>query len=225
MKKLLVFVGFAAILIQPLGAQQWTSLFNGKNLDGWQSRGDAIWTVMKNGTLVGQRQPISPKEFTFPLSRKQFSRWLYTQAWLYTAKDFDQYDLHVEWWLPSGGNSGVSIRDTSRAVHAVAPRTKIHRTPAHIGYEIQINNEYPDNTPSGSIYGLAKAKVGAQRDNQWNSFDIESRRNIIRVKLNGQLVVEYPGDPKRPLIGPIGLQLHDQHSVALFRNIRIRILK
>ena len=45
---------------------------------------------------------------------------------------------------------------------------------------------------------------------------------MIRVRLNGQLVAEHPGDPKRPKTGPIGLQLHDQFNWIKFRNIRIR---
>jgi hypothetical protein len=38
-----------------LSAQDWRPLFNGKNLDGWEVRGDGIWTQMKDGTLIGQR--------------------------------------------------------------------------------------------------------------------------------------------------------------------------
>ncbi len=30
-------------------------LFNGKNLDGWESIGDGVWTVMRDGTLLGLR--------------------------------------------------------------------------------------------------------------------------------------------------------------------------
>ena len=30
-------------------------LFNGKNLDGWEIIGDGQWTVMADGTILGQR--------------------------------------------------------------------------------------------------------------------------------------------------------------------------
>lgn len=49
-----------------------------------------------------------------------------------------------------------------------------------------------------------------------------ARRDLIRVKVNGVVVAEHAGDPKRPRVGPIGLQLHDQFSVIQFRNVRIR---
>ena len=52
--------------------------------------------------------------------------------------------------------------------------------------------------------------------------DILSRNDKITVKLNGRVVAEHPGDPKRSKVGPIGLQMHDQFSVIMFRNVRIR---
>src|SRR4030081_3675678 len=91
-------------------------LFNGKNLDGWEIRGDGIWTVMKDGTLIGQRpHPDSSPVGEFPIPLAKSRAWASPQSWLYTvANDFDQFNLHVEYWIPPGGNSGISIRDTWR---------------------------------------------------------------------------------------------------------------
>ena len=218
----------AAILVLALAplaaAQEWRPLFNGRNLEGWEPRGDATWHVMRDGTLLGQKSPRAafPKEW--PLEQKRFGDWLNTQAWLYTVKEFDEFDLELEYWVRGEGNSGVSIRDTSRAAHAITTPADFTRTPSKIGYEIQINNGYPDPKPTGSIYTFVDAKPGAQAANEWNTLRIESRRDAIRVFVNGQPVAEHPGDPARSKTGPIGLQLHDQFSVAMFRNIRIREL-
>lgn len=57
-------------------------LLNGSNLDGSQVVGGGSWTVMKDGTLVGQSDPQNPFEH---------------QSWLYTVKEFDEYDLHLEY--------------------------------------------------------------------------------------------------------------------------------
>jgi len=179
---------------------------NGKNIEGWEIVGEGFWNVMGDGTLVGQRDPAKSTE---------------RQCWLYTKKEFGEYDLHVDYWLRWGGNSGVSIRDTSRAQYAQGAKWDPKRTPSHIGYEIQIAND-GDEYATGSVYLFAKAKSGVQHDFDWNSLDIESRNDHIRVKLNGQLVAESPGDPKRSKTGPIGLQLHDHKAVAMFRNIRIQ---
>ena len=206
-----------------LAAQPWKNLFNGKTLDGWEVRGEGLWTVMKDGTVVGQRDARAGLSgLEWPLSREKYQAWRDTQCWLYTVREFQQFDLHLEYWARRPGNSGVSIRDASRAKFGVTTPADFTRTPSRLAYEIQIDNGYPDPTPTGSIYALMKAKTGYQFDDDWNSLDIESRSNAIRVRLNGHLVAEHPGQPNRPKAGPIGLQLHDQFSLIMFRNLRIR---
>ena len=108
---------------------------------------------------------------------------------------------------------------------AVLQRTKLKGSPAHIGYEIQLID--PDNNrfPSGSVYLFNAAKTGFHKTGAWNSLDVESRNQMIRVKLNGHAVSESPGDPERSKTGPIGLQLHDQSTFVMFRNIRIREIR
>jgi len=209
-----------------LSAQDWRPLFNGKNLDGWEVRGDSIWTVRKDGTLVGLRPHPPGNPFgAWPVTREVYREWAGPQAWLYTKAEFDEFDLHVEYWIPPGGNSGVSIRDTSRGRWALfGPEHDSQRTPSHIGYEIQIVDG-DAKYPSGSIYLFVAAKTGFEHKDDWNSLDIESRHEMIRVRLNGESVAENPGDPKRSKSGPIGLQLHDRFSWVEFRNIRIREIK
>jgi type 1 glutamine amidotransferase len=206
----------------------WRPLFNGQTLEGWEARGDCKWSVLPDGSLLGQRT-----QGTAPADRKQFDAWLSRQAWLYTKAEYGEFDLHVEYWIPAGGNSGVSIRDRSRAHGAFdesdAARPELaafpKTTPAHIGYEIQIIDDDKEKYPSGSIYSLAPAKTGVQRPGAWNSLDIESRNAHIRVHINGQVVAEGPGEEARSKTGPIGLQLHDRFSTVMFRNIRIRELE
>ncbi len=199
----------------------WKQLFSGKNLDGWEVRGDGVWSATGDGTLFGQgmRPPkgIKPEH----------------QAWLYTKRnDFGEFDLHVEFWMPKYGNSGVSIRDISRAHYAIDEPDSAHpelagpvkSTPAHIGYEIQIIDDEAEAFPTGSVYLLDKAKTGLLRHTEWNSMDIQSRNDMIRVSVNGVLVSQHPGEAGRSKTGPIGLQLHDRFSAIVFRNIRIREL-
>jgi hypothetical protein len=215
----------AALVILPgAPAADWRPLFNGTNLDGWEVQGESVWTVMKDGTLVGSRPFHGGKEpfGAWPVSERQFGSWLNRQSWLYTKEDFKNFDLHVEYWMPPGGNSGVSIRDTSRGKQSFGPGPI--KTPAHIGYEIQIIDNDAEKFPTGSIYLFAAGKTGLQRSGEWNEMEIESRATAIRVRVNGQLAAEHPGDPERALSGPIGLQLHDRFSWIMFRNIRIRVL-
>lgn len=207
---LLRVIPILAVYISAASSQ--SPLFNKKNLDGWDSVGDGVWTVTREGVLIGQRD------------LKSNSKSNPNQAWLYTKKDFGEFDLHAEFWTRRGGNSGISIRDTSRGRYTFGGEADPARTPSHIGYEIQISNAHSDSYPTGSVYLFQKAKEGAMALDDWNALDIESRNNMIRVKLNGQVVAEHPGDPKRSKTGPIGLQLHDRESIVMLRNITIRVI-
>lgn len=177
----------------------------------WEKVGDGVWSFLRDGTIVGERDTSLPPSKTDP-----------DQAWLYTKQEFGEYDLHVEWWTRWRGNSGISIRDNTRARYSFGAEADPMRTPSRNGYEIQISNGYPDKFPTGSIYLFQAAKTGLQISNDWNTFVIRVRDNLIQVELNGVVVAEHPGDPGRPKRGPIGLQLHDGKSVAMFRNIRLR---
>jgi hypothetical protein len=210
----------------------WKPLFNGKNLDGWEVRGTSTWSVLPDGVLLGRRNP--PEGATpfgdWPVDQKRYRAWSSGQSWLYTKAEYNEFDLHVEYWIPPRGNSGVSIRDRSRAHHTIgesdAARPDLagyeKSTPAHIGYEIQILDFDDAEYPAGSVYTFAPGKKGLHRPGEWNSMEIESRKGRITVRVNGALAAESAGDPKRPATGPIGLQLHDQFTMAMFRNIRIR---
>jgi len=185
-----------------------------------------------SGTPPVATPPVAtpPVATPWPIDEKHFRDWLYRQAWLYTKAEFGEFDLHLEYWIPPGANSGVSIRDRSRAHSAIgeadSERPELasfqKTTPAHIGYEIQIADDDGEQFGSGSVYTFVPAKTGLQRRGEWNSLEIESRNDLIRVRINGQIAAVYPGDPARSKSGPIGLQLHDQFTLALFRNIRIR---
>jgi len=205
----------------------WKPLFDGKSLAGWEPRGNCQWTVLPDGVLMGQRTRGDTEERVKKADRSFIGR----QAWLYTKTEYGEFDLHVEYFLPAGGNSGVSIRDGSRAHDAIGETDEQRpdlasfpkNTPAHIGYEIQIIDGDQETYPTGSIYTFVAAKTGIQRMGEWNTLDIESRNRAIRVRVNGELAAQYAGEAGRAVTGPIGLQLHDLFSVVMFRNIRIRV--
>jgi hypothetical protein len=204
----------------------WRPLLNGVDLQGWEVKGDGQWKILAGGTLFAQAVsgPRNPFGTSWPvtLTEKQYLDWRQTQSWLYTVAEFGEFDLHVEYLTPAGGNSGISLRDPTRGRYAIGPSPDYNKTPAHNGYEIQIINGVQTKYPTGSVYLFAAAPFGHERVSDWNSLDISSRNDSITVKLNGIEVARHPGDPARPKTGPIGLQLHDRFSVIHFRNIRIR---
>ena len=150
--------------------------------------------------------------------------WRQTQSWLYTVAEFGEFDLHVEYLTPAGGNSGISIRDHTRGRYAIGPGARLRKDPRASRLRDPNPQRREDQVLQRQPLSLRARRFGHEKDSDWNSLDIESRNNMIRIKLNGQEVASHAGDPARPKTGPIGLQLHDRFNVIMFRNIKIREL-
>lgn len=200
-------------------AQQPATALITKNLEIWEARGDAFWSVLKDNVLAGQRRPpaVRKKE-----SDADYKGWMNQQAWLYTKEEFENFDLHLEFFVPIGTNSGIALLDPSRGQYGLSIPPDYTKTPSKIAYEIQINNQYPDPHPTGSIYGLMDAPKDLQNDYDWNSMDITVADGKVTVKVNGKPAAEAAQPSARPKKGPIGLQLHDQKTIVMFRNITIQ---
>jgi hypothetical protein len=223
MRRLFLLVLVAAFVSVAAPAADWQNFF-ANGLSEWEILGDGIWELRPDGVLLAYRRPDKAALFSQgdSITRKQFHAWDTVQSWLYTRKEYGEFDLRLEYWVRTPGNSGISIRDPSRAKYGLTLPPDFSKTPSKLGYEIQINSEWPDPKQTGSIYGLADAPAGLQRPRDWNSLHVVSRGNKISVFVNGLLAAEHPGDPNRPKTGPIGLQLHDQSSVVMFRNVWLR---
>ena len=93
----------------------------------------------------------------------------------------DDFDLHVDFLLPSKCNTGLYLRGR---------------------YEVQlIDTSYGDLKPNqmcGSIYGQQPGRQSAYRGpEKWNSLDVEVRGQRVSIRLNGEQVVN-----DAPLAGP-----------------------
>ena len=203
-------------------------LFDGKNLDQWVSTDDrskpAAWTV-GDGILT-------VKKGTGNIETKQ---------------SFGNYQLHVEWRIPSNitgsdqarGNSGVFLASIGKG---------------DAGYELQVLDSYQNKTyvngMAGSIYKQFIPLVNpARKPGEWQSYDVVwtaplfnadgSLKSPARatVFFNGVLVennVElkgptlYIGQPSYKQAhgpSPIKLQAHGDKSEPIsYRNIWVREL-
>ncbi|PST85211.1 DUF1080 domain-containing protein [Pedobacter yulinensis] len=202
-------------------------LFGGKNLDEWHAVNDpskpAGWTIDDGFFTV--------KKGTGNIE---------------TNQKFTDYQLHLEWRIPSNitgkdqarGNSGVFLASTG---------------PGDDGYEIQIldiyNNKTYVNGQTGSVYKQGIPLVNAnKKPGEWQFFDIiwtaprfnddGSLKSAARVTvmLNGVLLqnnfelkgeTRWIGAPAYKAHGPAGIKLQDHGDPSepvSFRNIWIRKL-
>jgi hypothetical protein len=163
------------------------SLFNGVDLSGWEIvQGESTWQA-GDGILSNPRPGGN----------------------LITRQLFTDFQLHLEFRIPPGGNSGVYLRGR---------------------YEVQIIDK-PSPEPAsdllGAVYGfLPPNQVVPAPPNQWHGLDITLVGRSVTVAVNGVIVIsncQIPGitggalDSDEAAPGPIFLQ--GDHGPVDFRNL------
>jgi len=183
-----------------------TPLFDGKTFKGWEGN-EKFFRIEKGAVVGGNLKSRIP--------RNEF---------LCTKRTYKNFVLTLE----------VKLRGGPRANAGIQIRTK--RIPNHhevIGYQADMGQGW-----WGSLYDesrrrtmLAKADPAVikkvLKPDDWNKYVIRCEGPRIRLYLNGTLTVDYTEkDPKIPLEGIIGLQIHSgPPSEAWYREIRIQELK
>lgn len=187
------------------------SLFNGKNLDGWQ--GNTTDYYAENGLLV-----VNPKNGG--------------HGNLYTDKEYSDFVFRFEFKLTPGANNGLGIRAPLEGDAAyVGMELQILDNTAPIYAKL---HEYQYH---GSVYGVFPAKRGYLNPvGDWNYEEVIVKGSQVKVILNGTTIVDgdiaeaskngtmdgndHPG--LKNTKGYIGFLGHG--SELWFRNIRIRDL-
>jgi hypothetical protein len=142
----------------------------------------------------------------------------------FTGRTFSDFDLHLEFKLDDGANSGVFLR--------VQPEDPVHR-----GWEVQVLEDFgskPSKNSCGAIYDVVTPMFNMSRPaGEWNSFDISVHGHEVIVFMNGWRVVH---TDLAKMTMPIGkfdtpfaelpmegvLALQDHGGEAWYRNVFIR---
>lgn len=193
-----------------------TSLFNGKDFDGWVIKGPAETFKVEDGAIIANGA-ASHLYYVGPFRNHSF-------------RDFE---LKVDVMTRAGSNGGVYVlteyEDPAASVRASG------RFPAK-GFEIQVNNSHTDRIRTGSLYHVSDIlDESPAKDDEWFTEHIIVKGDVITVNVNGRQVVQWtqPADwnggregAGRKITGPgtIALQGHDPKSVVHYRNIRIKPL-
>ena len=216
MKYITTFAFVLALGVTPLLADHhglpkpdkdgWITLFNGKDLSGWDGNPD-VWRV-KDGYISGQ------------LARLQGGN-----TFLVYKHPFANFELEAEWVLVDGkGNSGIQIRSKQSANGANKWVVS--------GYQADIGNGWYgklyEEKGRGVLAGKYKNKPSIKKENGWNKYKITANGSKLTQELNGVVTIEFDDkDPKKAAKeGIIGLQYHSPGGFEVrFRNIRIKPLK
>jgi hypothetical protein len=188
---------------------RWASLFNGKNLEGWQQINGLAKYEVKDRTILGTSAPDSPNSF------------------LCTKKNYSDFELEFEVKVDKELNSGVQIRSESRPDYQ---NSRVH------GYQVEIavggfSGGIYDEARRGKFLNVEQpsAEVRALlKENQWNKYRIVCRGDRLQTWVNGVPVTDLRDSMTRS--GFIGLQVHGvgkrvEPLQVQWRKIRLREFK
>lgn len=230
----------------PENSDDWTHLFNGENLEGWEvkavpeDRPFNFWSV-EDGLIMVNSLGFPDHDY----------------VWLMTEAEYADFELRLQFqsYRESPGNSGVQIRSRYDSTGTVAgsdvvgwldgPQVDIHPTGAwrtgYIydetrGHQRWIVPDLPDWRMDSAMYAPDTFRhYFADESPAWNELVIICEGNQITTNVNGITIADFDGtglldDEWHQQYGiaergHIALQLHrgDELKMA-FRDIRIKEL-
>ncbi len=184
----------------------WVSLFNGKDLDGWKAGVNASTFSVEDGTIkvAGERSHL------FYVGDVE-------------NHNFKNFEFKARVMTKPGSNSGIYIHTQYQE----------DGWPLH-GYEVQVNNSQGDWKRTGSLYNIVDVKENYAVDNEWYTEYVKVEGKRIIIKINDIVVVDYT-EPEKPFregdgvhrvlgTGTFALQGHDPGSIVFYKDIMVRPL-
>lgn len=238
-------INFCFLSCQDNKKKEFYSIFNGKNLEGWN--GDKTYWSVKDGILIGE---VTPETI---LKRNSFV--------IYEKEQPENFELKLEYRISTSGNSGVNYRsekiknkpfslrgyqsdiDGKNKYTGQNYEEKKRTTLAYIGEKVIIK-EMPDSIPLSNIRKNVKRNCWQTRDivaslgdkkelkatvknNDWNTMHIITNGNHMQHFVNGVLMSDVIDldTQNRSEKGFIGVQVHVGPPMKIeYKNIRLRHL-
>lgn len=199
----------AAMLAADKPEKGFTSLSNGKNLDGWTKAEENEGTfTFKDGAIVANG-PKCHIYYTGPFHNH----------------DFKNFELKVDVMTEANSNGGIYF-------HTLYQKTNWPDK----GFEVQVNNSFEkDPRKTASLYMVKDNMEKVADDKKWFTEHIVVKDKTVTVYVDGKKITEwtqpdgYTGpknSPGRVLDhGTFALQGHDPGSTVYYKNIRVKPLK
>lgn len=191
-------IALTVCLGSQLSAQdsQWTSLFDGSTLEGWEKVGneESVWEV-KDGALQGSG-PAS--------------------MLVCTKGPFKNFRYRAEIKINDGGNSGLYFRTTRKPGFADGYEAQIdstHRDPIRTGSLYGMCHVYERLVEPGDWFTY-EIEV---RDDVWRGRDMTR----IKISVNGKELYEYLDFARTFGPGHFAFQQHDPGSRVSIRKVEV----
>ena len=153
-----------AILKKESDNTGFVSIFNGENFDGWEGPTDNY--QINDGVLT-----CKPGK----------------GGTIYTAKEYEDFVVRLEFKLPPGGNNGLAIRYPGSGDTAYVGMTELQVLDSeHPKYAKLDKRQY-----HGSAYGMIPAARGYLFPaGEWNYQEVTVQGSRIKVELNGSVILD-----------------------------------
>lgn len=193
------------------------SMFNGKDLTGWQGLvEDPVARAKMTSVELERKQAEANVMIPASWSVKDGCIWFNGKGDnLCSIAQYGDFEMLVDWKITKDGDSGIYLRGTPQVQIWDTSRTDVG---AQVGSGGLYNNQVNQSKP---------LKVADNPVGDWNSFRIVMLGEKVSVWLNGELVVdnvtmENYWNAKIPVFpkGPIELQAHG--TDLAFRDIYVR---
>ncbi len=195
----------------------YVSMFNGRNLEGWQG---LVGNPLTRAKMTSEELNRKQKE----ANKKMLENWAVKDntivfngsgANLCSVKEYGDFEIIFDWRITKNGDSGLYLRGTPQVQIWDPARTDVG---AQVGSGGLYNNKKYASNP---------LKVADNPVGEWNTFYIKMIGENVTVYLNGELVVdnvplENYWDRSQPIFerGPLELQAHG--TDLAFRDIYVR---
>ena len=147
------------------GDDGYTSLFNGKDLTGWQGAVDNYQVV--DGAIVCK--PAKGGN-------------------LLTREEYGDFKVRVEFKVPPGGNNGLAIRCPLEGDTAYQGMCELQVLDED--YD-KVRGKIDPRQAHGSAYGMVAAARGYQHPTgEWNFEEVTVKGSTIKVELNGTVILD-----------------------------------
>ena len=178
---------------------QKTTLFNGKDLTGWNIHGTELWYV-EDGLLVCESGPEEK------------------YGYLSTKKFYDDFILTLEFKQEANGNSGVFFRSTLEG-------TKISGWQVEVAPPGNDSGGIYESYGRGWLIKPDPEKDKALKMGDWNRVKIKVVGDKVTTWLNGTQMISFTDEKIGRGKGSIALQIHDGGGIKVrWRNLKVKPL-